>query len=247
MIDRDENDWLAAQYALGALAPGERKMVKTRLLRDPALTGLVQDWEKRLAPLSLLEPGLPPPPRALEGILAAVAQQSVADQGGRATVQPLVRAARWRVARPALAATIAAIAIAIGAVLLDRHVQPADVLTAKLVPEVSSPVADEPRTSTGAAFTLSFDVQANAVTVRQTAGDPARADRVHVLWLQPDGAADAILIGQLIGSEPTVTRVGDLADHQMSRGRLIITLESPGIDSRPRGPVLASGRLQRSR
>ena len=72
MIESDETDWLAAQYALGVLAPGERKLVKSRLQRDPALAGLVQEWEQRLAPLSLREPGLMPPPRVLEGVLAAV-------------------------------------------------------------------------------------------------------------------------------------------------------------------------------
>lgn len=257
MIELDEVDWLAAQYALGVLGPGERKLLKARLVRDPAFAGLVQSWESRLAPLSLREPGLAPPPRVLEDVLAAVAQHSVtqhaaAQQSGtihsfQATAKSAPRAPRWRIVRPALAATLAAITIALGAVVLDRHWHPVEVMTAVLAPETGSAAADEPRPSMRINFAISFDPRTKLLTVRQSAGDIPRPERLPMLWFQPDGRADAILIGQLHRSEPMVTTLSALANHDMVQGRLLVTLESTGTESRPRGPVLASGRLHRPR
>ena len=45
-----EDDFLAAEFALGTLDPGERAALAARRQREPELDAAIADWERRLAP-----------------------------------------------------------------------------------------------------------------------------------------------------------------------------------------------------
>src|SRR5580658_3690134 len=47
-----DDDFAAAEFALGTLDPGERAVMAARRLRDPDLDEAIRDWEARLAPLA---------------------------------------------------------------------------------------------------------------------------------------------------------------------------------------------------
>ena len=47
-----EDDFSAAEYALGTLDPGERAVMEARRLREPDLDEAIRAWEARLAPLA---------------------------------------------------------------------------------------------------------------------------------------------------------------------------------------------------
>lgn len=58
---------LATGYVLGTLTGAEREAVRIRIIEDKAFAGLVDSWEKRLAPLALGGEVTPP-----EGMLDAI-------------------------------------------------------------------------------------------------------------------------------------------------------------------------------
>ncbi|MFM9940822.1 MAG: hypothetical protein ACKVP7_15165 [Hyphomicrobiaceae bacterium] len=251
MIDPDEIEWLAAQYALGALPPGERRLVQARIGQDRLLAEAIGAWERRLAPLSLHEPGLPPPPRLLEGILATLAQRTTSDQPpaqGRTTAAPAPEQRTRRRWAPtlALAASLGVLAIGLGAIFGDRILQPPlEQVTAILTAEKSNAAADEPAQGRGATFVAAFDARSTVLTIRQSSGDAPRTDRAYVLWLTTGSGTDAILIGPLEKNGPTVIRVDQNAASQLDRGRLLVTMEAETGTGKIRGPTIASGRLTR--
>jgi anti-sigma-K factor RskA len=255
MNDRDEIDWLAAQYALGALPPGERRFVQARIGQDRALATAIDTWELRLAPLSLREPGLAPPPRVLEGVLASIAQRRVSDQLMQVAALPATpaaperrpRAPRQWTALVAQAAALGVIAIGLGAVLVEQYRQPQDQITGHLAPVKQSSAADEPTRAHGATFAVAFDARSGMLTVRQISGEVARPDRAYVLWVTSGGDADAVVMGRLEPGRPTVLRVDDQSSRQLGQGRLLVTLEAEAWTTRPRGPTIAAGTLTRSK
>lgn len=255
MIDPDEIDWIAAQYALGALPPGERRLVQARIRQDHLLAAAIDAWERRLAPLTLREPGLPPPPRVLEGVLATIAQQRTSGQVMQVATTPAARAAseqaprtfRRRTSFVAVAAALGVFAIGLGAVLVDWSRRPQDQITALLAPADQSPTADEPTRVRGATFAAVLDPNSRLFTIRRSAGEAARADRTHVLWMITGSDGEVTLIGRLEREGPTVLHFNERTAQLVEQGWLMVTLEAEGRNTMPRGPTIASGRLLRSR
>lgn len=250
MIDPAEIDWLAAQYALGSLPPGERRLVRARIGQDRFLAEAIAAWEHRLSPLSLKEPGLAPPPRVLEGVLASIAQRRVSDQH-LATVslpRPAERASSGHSRRAAFAALAAALSVvAIGAALVDQHWRAQVPITGTLEPVQLSVAADEPARPLSATFAVVLDPRSSLLTVRRSTGAPARASRVHLLWLSSGSDDDVVLLGRLEPDGPTILRVDDRSARRLEHGRLWVTLEAEAWTVKPRGPTIASGRLSRTR
>ena len=56
-----DDDFAAAEYALGTLDPAERATLAARRLREPELDQAIRAWEARLAPLAEATPAIEPP------------------------------------------------------------------------------------------------------------------------------------------------------------------------------------------
>ena len=56
-----EDEFAAAEFALGTLSPGERAALAARRLREPELDEAIRAWEERLAPLAEAAPPIEPP------------------------------------------------------------------------------------------------------------------------------------------------------------------------------------------
>lgn len=246
MSDGNEPDDLTALYAVGALGPGERKLLQARMQRDVALTEAVVAWESRLAPLSLRVPSLAPPPRVLEGVLATLARQS-AKQPAASRLEPPKRQPKLTSAFVmAMAAGIAALAIALGAFLSERITAP--VMIAVLTEGAANPAADEgARTAQPGSptFVVVYDGHARTLVIRRASGLDFRGDRALVLWLMLDGTDRAVQIGPIERNHQTVLRLRDEVAGQIGHGRLVMTLENDPHIVQPRGPAIAAGRLTR--
>ena len=96
MTEQEDIDGLAAEYALGALDPTERRQVDLRKRTDSSLSAAIDAWEQRLSPLNERGGGIEPPPHLLDEILSRVSRQAPR-QPEVAEVAPLRRASgrRW--------------------------------------------------------------------------------------------------------------------------------------------------------
>lgn len=70
--DRDEQEALAAEYALGVLDGAERRAAETRLAHDPSFAAAVERWRAELAPLAELAASGEPPPAVWHRVEAAL-------------------------------------------------------------------------------------------------------------------------------------------------------------------------------
>jgi anti-sigma-K factor RskA len=249
MTSDDSIEMRAAEYALGSLSAGERAEIKARLRGDRELAEAVEQWELRLAPWSHREPGLAPPPQALEGILATIARQSAA-RPATGTVVPIRagpslerRARRWRTAAMALAATTAVLAIALGSMAL-RPMAPAPGPAMAVLTRGANPAADESAGTAGVAFVATLDARAEALTVRQLAGPRPLGERRYALWHATSDGLRTTFLGLLERGETTTLRLAGRAGIDVRRGTLAVTLESGSPGAAPRGPVVSTGSME---
>jgi hypothetical protein len=132
MTEDEDIDGLAAEYALGSLAPDERAQVDARRRSDAALDAAIAAWERRLAPLSEAGRDVSPPTHVFEGILSRISGQA-AQLAGTGTVVPLGRASarRWRAAASA-GALAAGLALVVGWLTWFNPIQPGPQLHARM-------------------------------------------------------------------------------------------------------------------
>src|SRR4029077_13062591 len=71
-----EDEFLAAEYALGVLSGADRAGVEQRVTRDHGFARLVSDWEGRRAPWSADISGVAPPPQVWDRIAATLPAQT---------------------------------------------------------------------------------------------------------------------------------------------------------------------------
>lgn len=72
-FDEDDDDLLAAEYAMGVLEGDERAAVLERLRRDPAFVQAVTAWETRLSTLTDTLAPVPPSPAVKTALMAKIA------------------------------------------------------------------------------------------------------------------------------------------------------------------------------
>jgi len=72
-MSRTDDNALAAEYVLGALEGGALVAARARAVEDHAFRHLVEDWERRLAPLALTAE-MPVPPGLIERIEARITE-----------------------------------------------------------------------------------------------------------------------------------------------------------------------------
>ncbi|MGH8254908.1 MAG: anti-sigma factor [Steroidobacteraceae bacterium] len=219
----EERDLLAAEYALGTLDPSTAQSVAERIRGDLALAAVIRDWERRLAPLSLLAQPVAPPDSLWQRLAASAG----------AVVEPpegVVRLA-WRslAAWRSAAAVGFALAVALAVVLWLR-------------PPPARPVAAlVPAGSAAAAYLAELEPNGRLrlVALRPV---PVAAGKQLELWALPKGAKRPIALGLLPANGRKVRAVPAPAQGT----QLLISLEPKGGSPTglPTGPVLFGGTLQ---
>ena len=121
-----DDDFAAAEYALGTLDASERATLAARRLREPELDEAIRGWEARLAPLADAAPEIEPPRDLLPAIEARIRAASGAAPGGGAIVALERSLRRWRAAAIAAALVAALLAIGFAAREASRGASPAN-------------------------------------------------------------------------------------------------------------------------
>ena len=225
-----DDDFAAAEYALGTLEAGERAALVARRLREPDLDAAIRAWEARLSPLAEATPPLAPPTDFLPAIEARIHAVAPASDAV-ATLRR--RLTRWRAA--AIGATGIAAALAIGIVGREatRPAAPGE-FVAVLQKSPDSP-----------AFVATVNLARGELTVRPVAARP-QAGKSYELWIIDPKLGAPRSLGVLDAS--AVTRNPRLSGYDRSvveDATYAVTIEPPGgsPDGKPSGPPVWLGKL----
>ena len=229
-----DDDFAAAEYALGTLDPAERATLAARRLREPELDQAIRAWEARLAPLAEATPAIEPPrrpsgrDRGTDSRRFRCAQPPAADS----TVVVLRRSVtRWRTA--AIAASVIAGLLAIGLIAREttREALPRQYV-AILQKDAASP-----------AFEVTVNLDRQELTVRPVAAQtpPGKA---YELWIIDPRLGAPRSLG-VIGE---TTRAANLAAYDravVENATYAVTVEPPGgsPSGQPSGPPVFVGKL----
>jgi anti-sigma-K factor RskA len=225
-----DDDFAAAEFALGTLDEGERATLAARRLREPDLDAAIREWEERLAPLAEAAPSVEPPP----GLFAAIERRihDPAPPQADARVVVLRRSlARWRAAAIA-AATVAAL-LTIGFVAREsgRQSMPHEYV-AILQKDAHSP-----------AFAVTVNLDRQELSVRPV-GATAPPGRAYELWLIDDRLGAPRSLG-VIGQDGRGADLGRFDRAIVQDATYAVTEEPPGgsPDGKPSGPPVFVGKL----
>jgi anti-sigma-K factor RskA len=227
-----DDDFAAAEFALGTLEPAGRARLAARRLREPELDAAIHAWEARLAALSEATPPIEPPVDLLPAIEARIrAVTAPPAAGGVATLQR--RLSRWRAA--AIGATGIAAALAIGLVTREatRAVAPTEFVA------ILQKSADAP------AFVASINLAKGELSVRPVAAPP-QAGKSYELWIIEPKLGPPRSLGVIDAA--AVTRGPRLAAFDRSvveDATYAVTVEPEGgsPDGKPSGPPVFVGKL----
>jgi anti-sigma-K factor RskA len=229
-----DDDFAAAEYALGTLDPAERATFAARRLREPELDQAIRAWEARLAPLAEATPEIEPPPDLLptiEGRIragSAAAPRLTADS----TVVALRRSViRWRAAAIAASIVAAMLAIGLGVRETTREALPHEYV-AILQKDAASP-----------AFEVTVNLDRQEMTVRPVAAQtpPGKA---YELWIIDPRLGAPRSLG-VIGE---TARAADLKAYDravVADATYAVTVEPPGGSptGQPSGAPVFVGKL----
>ncbi|MFM9978244.1 MAG: anti-sigma factor domain-containing protein [Sphingomonadaceae bacterium] len=225
---RDDDDLLAAEFALGLLDPVEAESVQVRARTDAPLSLRIAWWRDQLAPLAgELETT---PPRDLWPTIAARLPGN-----DNADAKAL---GRWRAA--AIGATGLAAALLL-ALTLRPGPSPAPVPVPQAPPMIAA-IAGE----NGTVVAVSYDVRSANLLVAPTVLDPGTGDAE--LWIIPEGGAPRSL-GVVAAKQTAVRTVPqDLRPLIAAGATFAISREARGgsVTGAPLGPVIASGKIVRT-
>ncbi len=234
-----DDDFAAAEFALGTLSASERATLAARRLREPDLDAAIRAWEARLQPLAEAAPPIEPPDDYLAAIEARIGTAaSAATPAPEAEPRPdagvvsLRRSlARWRAA--AIAASSLAALLAIGLAVRET--------TGERTPREY--VAILQKDAASPAFEVTVDLDRQELTVRPVAAEtpPGKA---YELWIIDPKLGAPRSLG-VIGE---ATRAASLAayDRAVVEGATYaVTVEPPGgsPNGKPSGPPVFVGKL----
>jgi anti-sigma-K factor RskA len=230
-----DDDFAAAEYALGTLDPAERATLSARRLREPELDQAIRAWEARLAPLAEAAPAIEPPRdllAAIEGRIRAGSVAAAAPPAADSTVVALRRSVmRWRTAAMAASVIAAMLAIGLGVRETTREAPPREYV-AILQKDAASP-----------AFEVTVNLDRQELTVRPVAAQtpPGKA---YELWIIDPRLGAPRSLG-VIGE---TTRAANLAAYDravVADATYAVTVEPPGgsPSGQPSGPPVFVGKL----
>jgi anti-sigma-K factor RskA len=228
-----DDDFAAAEFALGTLSPGERATLAARRLREPDLDEAIRAWEERLAPLAEAAPPIEPPRDHLPAIEARIRPTpSPAAPSPDAAVAALRRSvARWRVG--AIAASCLAALLAVGFVAREttRRQAPHEYV-AILQKDAASP-----------AFEVTVDLDRQELRVRPLAAK-APPGKDYELWIIDASLGAPRSLG-VIGETPRSASLSAYGRGVVEEATYAVTVEPPGgsPDGKPSGPPVFVGKL----
>jgi anti-sigma-K factor RskA len=230
MTISSDDDFAAAEYALGTLDASERATLAARRLRDGELDGAIQGWEARLAPLAEAAPEIEPPRDLFPAIEARIRGASPA-ASTNANVVALERGIRrWRAA--AIAASLVAALLAVGFVARETS-------------RTSSPheyVAILQKDAGSPAFEVTVNLDKQELSVRPVAAQ-APPGKSYELWL-----IDAKLGAKSLGVVGDTSRAANLSAYDpavVAGATYAVTVEPPGGSptGQPSGAPVFVGKL----
>ncbi len=224
--DPELRQHLAAEFALGVLAPRARRRFERLMQDDDDLRRLAEDWELRLAGLIEVLPGLRPPESVWRRIAGELGWIEDSAEERRPSLWRSL--ALWRGFGLASAATALALILYV-AVQPSPSTAPAQV--AVLSAEDAKPV-----------LVARVEPQAGRIVLIGLTEPDVAPGYSQELWLVPEGGAPVSL--GLIGDWPAVLPIKG-ADVPFAGGALAVSLEPEGGSptGAPTGPVLYQGVL----
>jgi anti-sigma-K factor RskA len=233
----EEEELLAAEYALRLLGGEELLAARGRMATDPGFAAAVASWEERLAPM-LDEIAETAPPA---GLWARIESSLGSDQGA-AVIRFERSARRWR----AVAAGASALAASLALVLALRIAQPEP-------PPAPAPAAPAPMMAAvlatedgGAALAVAMEPDSGMLVVTPTRMTRA-AGHDHELWLLPP-SGNPISLGVVRAQAPQRIRLPAAAAGALSgEAKVALSVEPAGGSPTglPTGPVVAAAPLIR--
>lgn len=224
MTERDEDEAIAAEYALGLLTRDEARAFEDRLSVDPDFRAVYAFWAEQIVRLTDVIPAVAPPAalrRSIEDRLFPRARRSLLQRLGVV---------------PALLGGLAAAALLLFVTDLGvlRPVDP------ELQPTHSAQVASDD----GSLIVFAtFDPEAGALSIDRTTG-AARTGRALELWVIA-GDNPPISLGVLPEDRAAVIAVPQALQAAVQTGVLAISDEPVGgsLTGAPTGDVLAVGEV----
>jgi anti-sigma-K factor RskA len=230
MTVSSDDDFAAAEYALGTLDASERATLAARRLRESDLDEAIRAWEERLAPLAEATPEIEPPRDLLPAIEARIrgASRDAPRSGAIVDLERSIR--RWRAM--AIAASLFAGVLALGFVAREssRRSAPHEYV-AILQKDAASP-----------AFAVTVNLDKQELTVRPVAAQ-APPGKAYELWLI-DSKLGARSLG-VIGNTPHGASLSAYAPAVVADATYAVTVEPPGGSptGQPSGAPVFVGKL----
>ena len=226
-----DDDFAAAEYALGTLGASERAALAARRLREPELDEAIRAWEARLAPLAEAAPEIEPPRNLLPAIEARI-RGAAPPASANAAVAALRRSvALWRTS--AIAATVLAAVLAIGIAgrEMSRPSSPREYV-AILQKDAGSP-----------AIEVTVNLDRRELTVRPVAAR-APPGKAYELWIIDAKLGAPRSLG-VIGESKRAANLSAYDPSVVENATYAVTVEPPGgsPDGKPSGPPVFVGKL----
>jgi anti-sigma-K factor RskA len=214
-------DALAREYVLGTLHGGARARFARVLVASLPARRAVLGWERQLAPLAAAVPAAPPPPHVWTNIETAI--------GARA--RPVRGAGFW----PALAASLAALAVLFGGLYFGQEQTVDRARYVAVITEEMTPVW----------LLQAFTEELRVSTINER---PEPAGNSYELWMLPDGGAPPVSLGLIPGTGNAALPLGAQQLDVLGRtSTLAVSLEPAGGSptGAPTGPVIFTAPLLR--
>ncbi|AHM05678.1 hypothetical protein roselon_03420 [Roseibacterium elongatum DSM 19469] len=238
-----DDDALAAEYALGLLAPADAGLVELRMLDDLAMRRAVERWQAQLAGIAEAEVAPVPPPRHLKTSL----DHRLFGADGAGLAAPIwQRLGLWR-ALTGVATTVAAVAVGFAVLPL---IQPPDPGAAPEAPAVGIPPGTIlmthliPVEGSGLGIALTREPD-GTLRVNRVAGAPTPG-RAQQLWLITEGQEAPVSLGLLAEAQiTTLTPEAEIAQLFEAGASVAVSDEPLGGSPTglPTGAILALGAL----
>ena len=226
-----DDDFAAAEFALGTLDAGERATLAARRLREPELDEAIRAWEERLAPLAEAAPAIEPPRDLLPAIEARIRGASPEAPGSAAFVALDRRVRRWRAMAIAASLVAALLAIGLGAREATRWSSPHEYV-AILQKDATSPAIE---------VTVNLDKQ--ELTVRPVAAQPPPG-KSYELWIIDAKLGAPHSLG-VFGALPRGASLSAYDPAVVAGATYAVTVEPPGGSptGQPSGTPVFVGKL----
>ncbi len=222
----DDDDMLAAEYALGLLDLAEATAVEARARTDAAFSLRIAWWRDQLAPL-VAEIATPAP----DGLWDRIAARLPVNDDSVTLMQ------RWR------AAAVAAMSVAAALLLfIAMRPQPAPVVT----PAAPAPMMAALAGDKGMVVAVSYEATSGKIMIAPTKLDAGRGDAE--LWVIPDGGKPLSM--GVVNAEQAESHIVPQAKRSFiaSGATFAITQEVRGGSptGQPAGPIVAAGKIFRT-